>query len=281
MDKLWGYPSLARALNGINTDRTSPDHHLVCQISSIATLSANWIDQFFTALIGKPAVKNLWKRASVVFPTATDVAKSLDGYASGGSIHAKAQSQAHLKQINSMRTGLCQWTAGPQQGARAGRDLAAPHIKTYVQFQKKPTALEPTPDIEWALVTSANLSTQAWGILREKEKEVVVQSFEIGVLIWPDLFSRDFDSEAGPSDNRNEIGNGNHVRMVPVFGKDTPMVSAVEIDRTASEAPTIVGFRMAYDLPLTPYAHGALPWSPQGTYDTPDLHGRRWPQDFV
>ncbi|KAI1615014.1 putative tyrosyl-DNA phosphodiesterase [Exophiala viscosa] len=273
--KLWGYPSLFRALKAISAQQAEHPKrsHVVCQVSSIATLPMTWLDQFFPTLSQKPSAQ-MWNSISIIYPTPSNVATSLDGYSSGGSIHTKAQSAAHLKQVTTLRRTLCKWTQGPKEECRAGRHQAAPHIKTYVSFAEKPTA-NLRPDVNWALLTSANLSTQAWGTLRGKEKEVVVQSFEIGVLVWPELFAEDFDTSEQEDNSSRDTKSGDKVRMVPVFGSDTP--HAVE---DSNHTSTLVGLRLPYDLPLTPYANGDMPWSPQGTYDTPDRHGRRWARDF-
>ncbi|EXJ57908.1 hypothetical protein A1O7_05331 [Cladophialophora yegresii CBS 114405] len=315
--KLWGYPSLFRALSSILPEQrqeTAPSH-VVCQISSIATLPQAWLNQFFPVLHGPLAAgssqeQRQWdpSRISIIYPTPRNVSSSLNGYASGGSIHMKAQSAAHLKQIASLRKSLCQWTQGPNETLRAGRAEAAPHIKTFVCFSSKPTKESPTPDIRWALLTSANLSQQAWGTLREagkgkqrekqKEREVVVQSYEIGVLVWPELFSKDFDTGEveAESQGKNETESGTEkataitpstrtskheegqeiVRMVPVFGKDVPSATAA-----IPSSNTIVGLRLPYDLPLTPHSGTDMPWSPQGLYEQRDRHGRRWPRDFL
>ena len=299
--KLWGYPSLLRALKTIllpqkktdytNDDSYSPSSHVVCQISSIATLPQTWLNQFFPILANLPSpnsTNQAWdpSRISVLYPTPANVATSLDGYASGGSIHTKAQSAAHLKQIAGLRNTLCQWSKGPKEATRSGRHEAAPHIKTYVCFSAKPTMEKPVQDIRWALLTSANLSQQAWGTLREtgkgkqKEKEVVVQSFEIGVLVWPELFAEDFDTGEEEGIPQANI-SGRNARMVPVFGSDTP--SPPDINSASggsSTLDTLVGLRLPYDLPLTPYGHDDMPWSMQGTYEQADRFDRRWPRDF-
>ena len=277
---LWGYPQLREVIRHASTVRRTASHkersHLVAQVSSIATLPAGWLNNLVAAF-NTPALgtKLTPTDMSLIYPTAPNVAQSLDGYAAGGSIHTKAQSAAHLKQIESLRSHLCQWTA-ITDGISAGRALAAPHIKTYIQFDRKPTkqSLEAGQvSVEWALLTSANLSTQAWGNLPRTEVKgknkiktsasmdgvVQIQSFEIGVLVWPELFA---DAEEGT------------IRMVPTFGRDTP---ESKVGRTLVEAgDNIVGLRMPYDLPLTAYKAGELPWSPGGTYDEPDSHGRTW-----
>ncbi len=293
--KLWGYPSLFRALNCIvpsPQQHTASPPHVACQISSVATLPQAWLNQFFPTLCGPPpstSVQQQWdpSRVSIIYPTPSNVASSLNGYASGGSIHMKAQSAAHIKQITSLRNSLCQWTQGPNENLRAGRAEAAPHIKTFVSFSAKPTKEKPVQDIQWALLTSANLSQQAWGTLREvgkgtkKEKEVVVQSFEIGVLVWPGLFAEDFDTgEETSTQIATRIGRespAETIKMVPVFGKDVDQSSTSSTPGSAiPSANTVVGLRLPYDLPLTPYAANEMPWSPHGTYEQPDRFGRRW-----
>ena len=296
--ELWGYPSFHRALSSILArDQNTNASHIVCQVSSIATIPQTWLNQFFPVLCGPPppgSTQQQWdpSHVSIIYPTPTNVASSLNGYASGGSIHTKTQSSAHLKQIDTLRPSLCQWTRGPQAKTRADRDQAAPHIKTYVSFATTPTKDHPAPDVQWALLTSANLSTQAWGTLRDvgkgkqTGKEVVVKSYEIGVLVWPELFADDFDTgenELDPSTRAGAIEERSSMRMIPVFEKDTPLPSPTSLSRRDQESlatQTLVGLRIPYDLPLTPYKTGDIPWSVQGNYDQPDRFGRRWPRDF-
>lgn len=142
----------------------------------------------------------------------------------------------------------------------------------------------PSPDIDWAMLTSANLSTQAWGALRAKDREIVVQSYEIGVLVWPELFADSFNNTEGfartgtasKQMDDNEYGHGPS-RLIPVFGQDSP---SNDDQGETSQQKTLVGLRLPYDLPLTPYTQGDMPWSPQGTYTMLDRYGRRWPGDF-
>ncbi|KPI44002.1 putative tyrosyl-DNA phosphodiesterase [Cyphellophora attinorum] len=288
---LWGHPQLREVIthvNGLKKNRSSPTTppHLVAQVSSIASLPAGWLANLYSAFrAGAPVSTGLTSNTmSLIYPTAPNVAQSLDGYAAGGSIHTKAHSATHLRQIESLRPHLCQWTAS-RDGVSADRASAAPHIKTYVQFDRKPTkdAVQRNEvSIDWALTTSANLSTQAWGSLPKSETgtkskpkgapgaaEIVqIQSFEIGVLVWPELYDNP------PVELDASEKNGATVRMAPVFGKDMPDQGK---GRTLNGvADVVVGLRMPYDLPLTPYGTGELPWSPGGTYLEPDSHGIAW-----
>uniref|UniRef100_A0A8D0EUG9 Tyrosyl-DNA phosphodiesterase 1 n=1 Tax=Strix occidentalis caurina TaxID=311401 RepID=A0A8D0EUG9_STROC len=64
----------------------------------------------------------------------------------------------------------------------SGRSHAIPHIKTYMRpssdFQK----------IAWFLVTSANLSKAAWGALEKNGTQLMIRSYELGVLFMPSAF---------------------------------------------------------------------------------------------
>lgn len=256
-DEVWGHETLRRILETIPG---SENPHFVYQVSSIASLPANWLrDTLYDATGGSP------DSTSIIFPTAEDVRLSLDGYAAGGSIHTKAQSVAHLKQISALHSQLCRWSSGRVASSQAGRNTAAPHIKTFIRFSTKPSEDHPAPNIDWALVTSSNLSTQAWGTIaqlpkgtKDKSKaRIKIHSFEIGVLVWPALFAATKEDET-------------QIKMVPTFKKDMPTAGPDRLPYTQ------VGFRMPYDLPLTPYESAELPWSPQSSHNTPDTHGIIW-----
>jgi tyrosyl-DNA phosphodiesterase 1 len=310
---LWGHTQLREVLSHVRrktADRPTTQSHLVAQVSSIATLPNGWLDKFVKST--NPACPSSNTKAtpppslSIIYPTPPNVAASLDGYEAGASIHTKAQSATHLAQINNLRPHLNQWTKGPLEKFRARRDKAAPHVKTYIQFNSTPTRekLEKGEvQIEWALLTSANLSTQAWGSLPRgggegksqskatvgQEGVVHIQSFEIGVLVWPELFVEDFGSDDGVAVADEDHGfdkimrkeKGKMARMIPVFDKNTPEPdSTTATSRTGDDGEEdgmlTIGLRIPYDLPLTPYAPGELPWSPQGTYMTPDSRGGVW-----
>lgn len=124
-----------------------------------------------------------------------------------------------------------------------GRKRAAPHIKTYIRYGDK--------SVDWALVTSANLSKQAWGEAANNAGEMRISSYEIGVLVWPSLFAED-------------------AKMVPTFLTDKPAVDSIE------GAQTVVGLRIPYNLPLQPYGKDEIPWVATASYGEPDWMGRTW-----
>lgn len=254
----WGWKAVKEALKAVPVHDGEPE--IVVQISSIATLgpTPTWLrETFFSALSSRkgPAGKNPKPSFKVVFPTADEIRRCLDGYAAGASIHTKIQSAQQAKQLQYLRPLFCHWANDAPDGAKlpdgaavhdGGRQRAAPHVKTYVRYGQT--------GIDWALVTSANLSKQAWGDAANTSGEVRISSYEIGVLVWPSLF-------------------GEKAVMVPTFRKDEPAADAVGV-RAAGQ--TVVGVRIPYSLPLQPYARTETPWVATASYAEPDWMGQVW-----
>lgn len=294
----YGWLGLGQILSSIpvRTIEDSSRPHIVSQISSVATLGAmsTWLSHFqsilshcsepkvagaevapsaftkastfFTKRVTE-AAKAPAPRFSVVFPTPKEIRMSLDGYAAGGSIHWKIQSAQQQKQLEYMHPLLCHWAPSPNPffppsscmdspRREAHRGTAAPHIKTYIRF-----STEDHQTIDWAMVTSANLSKQAWGDVVNKKDEIWIQSWETGVVVWPALYA-----ESSSTVNERAI-------MVPVFGSDTPTTQQVA---PAKEKTVVVGFRMPYDVPLVPYTANEKPWCATLAYQEPDRYGRTW-----
>lgn len=225
----------------------------------------------------------------------------------------KLHSKAQQMQLQYMRRYLCHWAGdvlesrevlptttnaeattitaakihqNEQQSKKikreAGRRRAAPHIKTYVRFSDAETM----DTIDWAMVTSANLSTQAWGTAPNANGEVRICSWEIGVIVWPDLFA--------------EVSSDSAVKMLPCFKTDLPTCPIRELSNTPEvgigascaaatstegsnqnhqqrpRSTTVVGFRMPYDLPLTPYSASEVPWCATARHTEPDWLGQIW-----
>lgn len=124
----------------------------------------------------------------------------------------------------------------------AGRQRAAPHIKTYIRYGEK--------SIDWALVTSANISKQAWGEAASASQEVRIASWEVGVLVWPSLIA-------------------DKATMVGTFETDMP-------PNDAGDGEPVVGLRIPYNLPLQAYGKDEIPWVASMAHDEPDRLGRAW-----
>ncbi|KAI0861681.1 tyrosyl-DNA phosphodiesterase [Xylaria cubensis] len=266
----WGWQGLKETLKEVPVQTGTSD--IVVQISSIATLGASdtWLQKtLFNSLSESrhppqqpSSSRNSRPSFKIVFPTRDEIASSLDGYGSGASIHTKIQSAAQAKQLqyllplfhhwaNDSGNGVSESTSAPGgSGIRpgeAGRKRAAPHIKTYIRYGEK--------SIDWAMLTSANISKQAWGEATNKAGEVRIASWEIGVLVWPELLTGDADA-----------------KMIGTFKTDEP----TRDDDPDDESSPVVGLRIPYNLPLLKYGNSEVPWVATMSYGQPDWMGQVW-----
>ncbi|TRX89311.1 hypothetical protein FHL15_009748 [Xylaria flabelliformis] len=270
----WGWQGLKETLKEVPVQ--SGTSEIVVQISSIATLGASdtWLQKtLFDSLsesrhpTQQPSSSSRSQSSrpsfKIVFPTRDEIASSLDGYASGASIHTKIQSAAQAKQLqylfplfhhwaNDSRNGVSASTSSSGGSSirpgEAGRKRAAPHIKTYIRYGEK--------SIDWAMLTSANISKQAWGEATNKAGEVRVASWEIGVLVWPELLTGDAEA-----------------KMIGTFKTDETRREG-DLD---DESSPVVGLRIPYSLPLQKYGNSEVPWVATMSYRQPDWMGQVWP----
>ncbi|KAH0502407.1 Tyrosyl-DNA phosphodiesterase 1 [Microtus ochrogaster] len=99
----------------------------------------------------------------LIYPSVENVRTSLEGYP-----------VVYISPVTS------KWSA-----ETSGRSNAMPHIKTYMR---------PSSDfskLAWFLVTSANLSKAAWGALEKNGTQLMIRSYELGVLFLPAAFGLD------------------------------------------------------------------------------------------
>uniref|UniRef100_A0A8B9LLC2 Tyrosyl-DNA phosphodiesterase 1 n=1 Tax=Astyanax mexicanus TaxID=7994 RepID=A0A8B9LLC2_ASTMX len=88
--------------------------------------------------------------------------------------------------VDNVRTSLEGYPVAGRPRRQAGvmpcPTSSMPHIKTYMRV---------SPDfsqLAWFLVTSANLSKAAWGALEKNNTQIMVRSYELGVLYLPSAF---------------------------------------------------------------------------------------------
>lgn len=314
----WGWAAMKQTLKSVSV-LPGNSAEIAIQISSIATLGPtdNWLkNTLFDAFSGgrsQPVPSSTTPKKSmmglsqqvlgsqkpefkIVFPTPNEIRSSLDGYNSGASIHTKIQSAQQKKQLLYLQPMLYHWandlpplpssSSKPDDVAKSstsddeetdsGRNRAAPHIKTYIRCGNNSHKT-----IDWALLTSANLSKQAWGEAVSGAGEVRIASYEIGVLVWPGLFVDDQAKEEGavmrgtflrdtptlPDNGQEEIPD--HQPGEDQAGKDKG-------PETKKKDMVVVGLRMPYSLPLRKYGKDEIPWVATASYGEPDWMGRVW-----
>ncbi|XP_021258025.1 tyrosyl-DNA phosphodiesterase 1 isoform X5 [Numida meleagris] len=179
----WGHLRLRKLLkehaSSIPAQESWP---VVGQFSSIGSLGADgskWLcSEFQESLVaagsGVAALLKCDVPIHLVYPTVSNVRQSLEGYPAGGSLPYSIQTAQKQLWLHSY---FHKWSAEV-----SGRSHAMPHIKTYMRpshdFQK----------IAWFLVTSANLSKAAWGALEKNGTQLMIRSYELGVLFLPSAF---------------------------------------------------------------------------------------------
>jgi tyrosyl-DNA phosphodiesterase-1 len=87
---LWGWPALQQVLKSVCPQKAAEGSEVVAQISSIATLGQTdaWIQKTFLKALGSSKQgESTNLKLGIVFPTADEIRRSLDGYQSGCSVH--------------------------------------------------------------------------------------------------------------------------------------------------------------------------------------------------
>ncbi|XP_067223305.1 tyrosyl-DNA phosphodiesterase 1 [Chanodichthys erythropterus] len=235
----WGHLRLRKLL----TEHTQPVQneerwHVLGQFSSIGSMGLDktkWLAAEFQrtlTTLGK-AAKSLASPETqmlLVYPSVENVRTSLEGYPAGGSLPYSIQTAQ--KQIW-LHTYFHGWHADV-----TGRSNAMPHIKTYMRVSPDFTQLA------WFLVTSANLSKAAWGALEKNNTQMMVRSYELGVLYLPSAFN---------------------MSSFPVEKNVFPGSSSSK------------GFPVPFDLPPQRYSSKDRPWIWNIPYtQAPDTHGNVW-----
>ncbi|GBB91821.1 hypothetical protein RclHR1_01920025 [Rhizophagus clarus] len=231
------------------------DSTIICQFSSIGSLGKDekWlIEEFAESLkyaknqnqCGEPDIK-------LVYPTVENVSNSLEGWAAGNSLPFDHKN--YLKQKHYMQKYLHKWKA-----IEAGRERAMPHIKTYSRMTIIPNSnnnLESSAEIAWLLLTSSNLSKAAWGALQKKDKQLMIRSYELGILIFPELFQNDeYVSVHILNSTPQNLKPGLPQSFNSINFSPSKSASSKKRNRSEEEKNTlIIPIRLPYDLPLTSY----------------------------
>ncbi|KAM6202887.1 tyrosyl-DNA phosphodiesterase 1 [Rhynchocyon petersi] len=236
----WGHFRLRKLLREHASPKPNAESWpVVGQFSSIGSMGSDeskWLcSEFKESLVtlGKES-RALGKSAAplhLIYPSVENVRTSLEGYPAGGSLPYGIQTAEKQTWLHSY---FHKWSA-----ETSGRSNAMPHIKTYMR---------PSPDfnrIAWFLVTSANLSKAAWGALEKNGTQLMIRSYELGVLFLPST-----------------------------FGLESFKVKHKFF--SSSQEPT-ASFPVPYDLPPELYGNKDRPWIWNIPYvKAPDTHGNMW-----
>ncbi|KAK1260165.1 hypothetical protein QJS04_geneDACA019126 [Acorus gramineus] len=171
--KKWGHMKLRTVLEQNIFDKQFCGSPLVYQFSSLGSLDEKWMAELALSMssgssdkkeplgLGKPLI---------IWPTVEDVRCSLEGYAAGNAVPSP---QKNVEK-DFLKKYWARWKA-----SHTGRCRAMPHIKTFARYNGQ--------NLAWFLLTSANLSKAAWGALQKNNSQLMIRSYELGVLFMPSV----------------------------------------------------------------------------------------------
>lgn len=176
---------------------------VIAQFSSFSSMGAGpeaWMGaEFLSSLSATVGLsKHRKPDLKLIYPSVDNVRKSLEGYPAGASLPYSIKTAQKQQWVHKY---LHHWYAEVR-----GRSEASPHIKTF---------LRASPDwrhLAWFLVTSSNLSKAAWGVLEKQGSQLMIRSYELGVLFLPKSFDMNlFEALRSDTDDRE----ADHVFHVP------------------------------------------------------------------
>lgn len=230
---------------------------LVGQVSTIAGPCDNWKRNVFVHVLTSCVEKGypISKKADykyvvnknkvepvIVWPTVTEILKSCAAPLSGIALHLTSRGKwaAYERQFLEIKNYFHKWScADDPKLSRAGRSNLAPHVKTYTVTEDNFKTLK------WFLMTSANISHQAWGKPKGYNTiEYDICSFEAGIFIAPQLLKV-------MSNVKEKVQI-----LEPTYGRDS-----VIDEQSLSGSVCKIGLRLPYDTPLKKYNATDKAWS--------------------
>ncbi|XP_022142241.1 tyrosyl-DNA phosphodiesterase 1 [Momordica charantia] len=258
--KKWGHMKLRSVLQECTFDREFQRSPLVYQFSSIGSLDEKWMAEFAASLSsGSSADKTPLGLGEplIVWPTVEDVRCSLEGYAAGNAIPSP---------LKNVEKGFLKKYWAKWKSYHSGRCHAMPHIKTFARYNGQKLA--------WLVLTSSNLSKAAWGALQKNNSQLMIRSYELGVLFLPQKrhdFSFSCTKSGGSTQDKSKPSGD--------FEERTELVTLAWKENMIRESSSeVIQLPMPYELPPQPYGPQDVPWSWDRRYTQKDVHGAVWPR---
>ncbi|XP_074270032.1 tyrosyl-DNA phosphodiesterase 1 [Silene latifolia] len=258
----WGHMKLRSVLEQCTFDKEFKRSPLIYQFSSLGSLDEKWMTELRSSMSsGMAADKTPLGPGDplIIFPTVEDVRWSLEGYAAGNAIPSpiKNVEKEFLKKY------WAKWKA-----THSGRCRAMPHIKTFVRYNGQ--------NLAWFLLTSSNLSKAAWGALQKNGSQLMIRSYELGVLFLPGVVRSRHEFSCTDDMNslkdKNGSTNGSGLRK-------TKLVTLTWRGEGGDESDSeIVRLPVPYELPPQLYSAQDVPWSWDRQYRQKDVYGQVWPR---
>ncbi|CAH9081531.1 unnamed protein product [Cuscuta epithymum] len=256
--KKWGHMKLRTVLQECTFSKEFQKSPLVYQFSSLGSLDEKWMTELAASMSAgmsddkKPLGIGEQK---IIWPTVEDVRCSLEGYAAGGCIPGPQKNVE--KQF--LKKYWAKWRA-----RHTGRCRAMPHIKTFVRYSGQ--------NIAWLLLTSSNLSKAAWGALQKNNSQLMIRSYELGVLFLPSVKCGSGFSCTNDHSNQPEI------KQYAAEKERTKLVTLAWQGKIDTECTEVIRLPLPYELPPILYSPEDVPWSWDRSYLKKDIYGQVWPR---
>ncbi|XP_010420173.1 PREDICTED: tyrosyl-DNA phosphodiesterase 1-like isoform X2 [Camelina sativa] len=259
--KKWGHMKLRSILQECIFDREFRRSPLVYQFSSLGSLDEKWLAEFRDSLsCGITEDKTPLGPGDplIIWPTVEDVRCSLEGYAAGNAIPSP------LKNVEKpfLRKYWAKWKAD-----HSARSRAMPHIKTFTRYSDQKLA--------WFLLTSSNLSKAAWGALQKNNSQLMIRSYELGVLFLSSPIKTQVCDFSCTEDNTSTMKAKQETKDEVVKERSKLVTMTWQGDK---DSPEIISLPIPYQLPPKPYSPEDVPWSWDRGYSKKDVYGQVWPR---
>jgi tyrosyl-DNA phosphodiesterase-1 len=276
-----------------------------CQFSSFGSLHQKWFDEDWLPSIGG-GLGNPQLRLEFVIPTEEEVKRSLEGWHAGGAIPMAAKNHKPFYRRFDQRIGppsdlYHHWAAatasddgdvaaaaadGDSDGC-AGRARAMPHIKSFTRYASGGSSSSSSDaeggggggggrgaDVAWSLLTSHNMSSAAWGALQKNQSQLMIRSYELGVLITPETERRYWALPSNAPPVRLRHGSEPSPSQTCASAAAAAAAAATgEQQQRLTTAATTTWVPLPYNLPPMPYGSSDHPWTSDKDQHTPDSFG--------
>lgn len=257
----WGHMKLRDVLEECIFDKEYCKSPLVYQFSSLGSLDEKWLAELTSSMssgmtsdmsplgIGKPLI---------IWPTVEDVRCSLEGYRAGNAIPSP---QKNVEKVF-LKMYWARWKAN-----HVGRCRAMPHIKTYTRYNDQ--------NLAWFLLSSANLSKAAWGALQKNNSQLMIRSYELGVLFLPSTIQN--HGSVFSCTESNSVKQVEPKTAGKFGGIETKLSTLGYNGNTSIQSSEVIRLPVPYQLPPQPYTSQDIPWSWDKRYTKKDVYGQTWP----
>ncbi|KAL8461355.1 hypothetical protein ACS0TY_032727 [Phlomoides rotata] len=259
--KKWGHMKLRTVLQECTFEKQFEKSSLIYQFSSLGSLDEKWMTELASSMSAgmtedkKPLGPG---KPLIIWPSVEDVRCSIEGYAAGNAVPSP------LKNVEKefLKKYWAKWKA-----SHTGRCRAMPHIKTFLRYNGQ--------NLAWLLLTSSNLSKAAWGALQKNNSQLMIRSYELGVMFLP--LSRNHECSFSCTDD-GHIPMDKLASTSSCDAKKTKLVTLAWKEDGTKGSSEVIKLPVPYELPPRLYSAKDVPWSWDRRYSEKDVYGQVWPR---